>query len=106
MLREEMSGTDHQSSETAATLGTLATPALLLDEHRLDRNLARLSSRMAARGVVLRPHMKTGKSIDVARRAIRRTGADHCLYPGGSRVFRAARFWRHDLCGGSGAPHS
>ena len=69
MLREETSGTDHQTSETAATLGTLATPALLLDEHRLDRNLDRLSSRMAERGVVLRPHMKTAKSIDVARRA-------------------------------------
>src|SRR4030095_217194 len=31
-------------------------------------NLVRLSSRMAERDVVLRPHMKTAKSIDVARR--------------------------------------
>ena len=51
------------------TVGALATPALLLDKDRLDRNLARLSSRMAARGVMLRPHMKTAKSIEVARRA-------------------------------------
>ena len=64
-----MRGPNIQNGETAATVGTLATPALLLDKDRLDRNLARLSSRMAARGVVLRPHMKTGKSIDVARRA-------------------------------------
>jgi D-serine deaminase-like pyridoxal phosphate-dependent protein len=72
MLRLEMAGTDIQNAglgETAETVGALATPALLLDKERLDRNLVRLSSRMAARGVVLRPHMKTAKSIDVARRA-------------------------------------
>jgi D-serine deaminase-like pyridoxal phosphate-dependent protein len=71
MLCQEMRGTDIQSGETATTVGALATPALLLDGDQLDRNLARLSSRMAARGVVLRPHMKTAKSIDVARRAHR-----------------------------------
>jgi D-serine deaminase-like pyridoxal phosphate-dependent protein len=72
MLRLEMVGTDIPNSgpgETAATVGALATPALLLDKDRLDRNLARLASRMAARGVALRPHMKTAKSIEVARRA-------------------------------------
>nr|WP_246752496.1 alanine racemase [Bradyrhizobium diazoefficiens] len=58
-----------QNGETATTVGALATPALLLDRDRLDRNLARLSSRRAPGGVVLRPHMKTAKSIDVARRA-------------------------------------
>ncbi|RTE90123.1 alanine racemase [Bradyrhizobium sp. LVM 105] len=62
---------DIRNGETAETIGALATPALLLDSDRLDRNLARLSSRMQARGVVLRPHMKTAKSIDVARRAHR-----------------------------------
>jgi D-serine deaminase-like pyridoxal phosphate-dependent protein len=71
VLRQEMRGAVIQNGETAATVGALATPALLLDKDRLDRNLARLSSRMAARGVVLRPHMKTAKSIDVARRAYR-----------------------------------
>ncbi len=53
----------------ATTLDMLATPALLLDTSRLDRNLARLATRMAERGVTLRPHMKTAKSIDVAQRA-------------------------------------
>ena len=51
------------------TLDKLGTPALVLDRDRLDRNLARLAARMADRGVTLRPHMKTAKSIDVARRA-------------------------------------
>jgi D-serine deaminase-like pyridoxal phosphate-dependent protein len=72
MLRLERHGTDIPNAgpgEAATTVGALATPALLLDKERLDRNLARLSSRMAARGVVLRPHMKTAKSIEVARRA-------------------------------------
>jgi len=67
-----MYGTDIRNGppgEAAATVGALATPALLLDKDRLDRNLERLSSRMVARGVVLRPHMKTAKSIEVARRA-------------------------------------
>ena len=74
MLRLEMHGTDIPNAGPGETIGALATPALLLDTDRLDRNLGRLSSRMAARGVVLRPHMKTAKSIEVAQRA----------YPSGS----------------------
>jgi D-serine deaminase-like pyridoxal phosphate-dependent protein len=69
MLRSEVHGTDIPNAGSGETVGALATPALLLDKDRLDRNLGRLSSRMAARGVALRPHMKTAKSIDVARRA-------------------------------------
>ena len=53
----------------ASDLAALPTPALVLDTERLDRNLERLSGRMARLGVTLRPHMKTAKSIDVARRA-------------------------------------
>ncbi|CCD85154.1 Conserved protein of unknown function; Putative amino acid aldolase or racemase [Bradyrhizobium sp. ORS 285] len=53
----------------AASLDDLATPAAILDRTRLDRNLARLAARMTDLGVTLRPHMKTAKSIDVARRA-------------------------------------
>lgn len=46
----------------------LVTPSLLLDQGRLGRNIARLADRARQLGVVLRPHMKTAKSIDVARR--------------------------------------
>ncbi|KQX40663.1 alanine racemase [Devosia sp. Root436] len=46
----------------------LVTPSLLLDRGRLDRNIARLADHARRLGVVLRPHMKTAKSIDVARR--------------------------------------
>ena len=51
------------------TLDELRTPALILDRARLERNLAAMSARMRARGVDLRPHLKTAKSIDVARLA-------------------------------------
>ncbi|MDR7101613.1 DSD1 family PLP-dependent enzyme [Croceicoccus sp. BE223] len=50
------------------TLADLPTPALVLDRDRMDRNLARLAQRMERFGVTLRPHLKTAKSVDAARR--------------------------------------
>jgi D-serine deaminase-like pyridoxal phosphate-dependent protein len=62
----------HPSSALAAgaapSLETLPTPALVLDRDRLDRNIERLATRTAAHGVTLRPHLKSAKSIDVAKR--------------------------------------
>ncbi len=52
-------------------LDWVGTPALLLDEARMTRNVARLRARMATLGVSLRPHLKTVKSVDVARRVLR-----------------------------------
>lgn len=51
----------------AERLGALPTPALVLDEARMLRNVARLRERLAPHGVVLRPHLKTVKSVEVAR---------------------------------------
>lgn len=45
----------------------ISTPALMLDRTRLERNIARLRTRLDALGVKLRPHMKTAKSVDVLR---------------------------------------
>lgn len=56
------------SQTSAMTLATVPTPALILDRDRLDRNIARLKGLMATHRVTLRPHLKTAKSIDVARR--------------------------------------
>jgi D-serine deaminase-like pyridoxal phosphate-dependent protein len=47
-------------------LSTLATPAALLDEARLLRNVARMQQRVSALGPRLRPHVKTAKSVPVA----------------------------------------
>lgn len=43
------------------------TPRLLLDADRLDRNAARMRAHCEALGVTLRPHVKTSKSVEVAR---------------------------------------
>jgi D-serine deaminase-like pyridoxal phosphate-dependent protein len=50
-------------------LSDLPTPRLLLDRERLDRNLARMAERMRSLGVDLKPHLKTAKSAEIARRA-------------------------------------
>ena len=53
-----------------ATLDTLDTPCLVLDELRMTANIDRLKARMARLGVTLRPHLKTPKSIEVALRVM------------------------------------
>jgi D-serine deaminase-like pyridoxal phosphate-dependent protein len=50
------------------TIAGLETPALLLDEAKMDRNIARMLPRMRELGVSFRPHDKTSKCMDVARR--------------------------------------
>lgn len=52
----------------ADSLDSLATPALVLDREKLDRNITRLNTRMGALGPSLRPHVKTAKSLEVVRR--------------------------------------
>lgn len=49
------------------TLGALDTPCLVLDRDRLERNALRMRARCEVLGVALRPHLKTAKSIEVAR---------------------------------------
>jgi D-serine deaminase-like pyridoxal phosphate-dependent protein len=51
-------------------LADIATPAALIDEPGMLRNIARMQARMDALGVRLRPHVKTAKCIEVARRQI------------------------------------
>jgi D-serine deaminase-like pyridoxal phosphate-dependent protein len=58
---------------TATRLGDLATPCLILDADRMDRNIARLRKRLASLGVSLRPHLKTAKSVEIARRVMTAT---------------------------------
>ncbi|HEY0241179.1 MAG TPA: alanine racemase [Gemmatimonadaceae bacterium] len=52
-------------------LEDLQTPCLVLDKGILERNLRRMSERVRANHVALRPHMKTAKSAEVARMATR-----------------------------------
>jgi D-serine deaminase-like pyridoxal phosphate-dependent protein len=48
----------------------LNTPVLVLDVEALDRNIAAMAGLAAGRGVALRPHAKTHKSVDIAQRQI------------------------------------
>lgn len=51
-------------------ISELQTPALVLDRSRLLHNIGRMRDRLSELSVPLRPHMKTAKSIDVARLAL------------------------------------
>ena len=51
------------SPAPATGLSALETPCLLLDEARMQRNIARLHGRVAGTGVRYRAHLKTAKSV-------------------------------------------
>jgi D-serine deaminase-like pyridoxal phosphate-dependent protein len=51
-------------------LTELRTPCVLVDRPRVERNLDRLQTAANARGMRLRPHAKTHKSIELARRQV------------------------------------
>ena len=51
-------------------LADIPTPALVLDRARLRRNIQAMTERYKKLGMRLRPHLKTSKSVDVARMAV------------------------------------
>ena len=53
---------------TQQRLSDLQTPALVLDKGKLQANIDRMAARARALGVPLRPHLKTPKSANVAKR--------------------------------------
>lgn len=67
---------DHTMATTDRTSGSilpraqLPTPALIIDRAALDRNIARMADWAAAEAITLRPHAKTHKSADIARRQL------------------------------------
>ncbi|WP_416067268.1 DSD1 family PLP-dependent enzyme [Rhizobium sp. ZK1] len=54
----------------ANTLESLETPCLVVDADRMEKNIARLRTRLDALGVSLRPHLKTAKSVEAARKVM------------------------------------
>lgn len=48
----------------------LPTPSLIIDVARLDANITAMAARMRDAGVTLRPHFKTSKCLEVARRQL------------------------------------
>lgn len=53
------------------SLAALETPCLILDREVLDRNIDRMHERLRSGGVPLRPHLKTTKCVEIARRMTR-----------------------------------
>lgn len=56
------------------------TPDVLIDRDILDRNIGRMSSAVAAKGIALRPHVKTHKLPEIAHMQLRagaRPGGGH-----------------------------
>ncbi|UWR91064.1 DSD1 family PLP-dependent enzyme [Phaeobacter inhibens] len=51
-------------------LKNLQTPALVLDETKMMRNIQRLAKQVDGLGVSLRPHLKTVKSTEISRRLL------------------------------------
>lgn len=49
-------------------LDDLDTPVLVIDRSRMDANIQAMAERMRTAGIALRPHFKTSKMIEVARR--------------------------------------
>jgi D-serine deaminase-like pyridoxal phosphate-dependent protein len=81
------------------------TPCLLLDEEQMSRNILRLRDRLAHSNVSFRPHLKTVKSIDVARQMLVRPEGPATV----STLAEAEYFADHgvrDLLYGVGLTHS
>lgn len=63
--------TEAMDNAAETTLRTVETPCLVLDAGRMEANVARLRARLAALGgVPLRPHLKTCKSVEAARKVM------------------------------------
>ena len=57
----------------------LQTPALVIDLDIFERNLARMAEFAQKRGIALRPHAKTHKSAEIARRQIEAGALGVCV---------------------------
>jgi D-serine deaminase-like pyridoxal phosphate-dependent protein len=63
----------------ADPVGTVPTPALVIDLDALDRNIARMAAFVASHGRRLRPHAKTHKSIAIAQRQVAAGAVGVCV---------------------------
>ena len=61
---------DSQANAVGLSLADLETPCLVLDLMKMERNIVRLRERTRSLGVPLRPHLKTVKSVDIARQVM------------------------------------
>lgn len=71
----------------------VSTPAVLIEREVLENNLERAAARAESLGIALRPHIKTHRSVAIARRQLD-LGAEGitCAKPGEAEVFYEAGF--------------
>lgn len=60
----------HPGPVEGVTKDDLPTPALLLDLDHFEQSVAKMAAHVAARGKQLRPHAKTHKCVEIARRQL------------------------------------
>jgi len=85
-------------------LADLETPCLLLDKGKLQSNLARFQAIADSHNVMLRPHLKTLKSVEAARMAVGADGAITVSTLAEAEAFAAAGY-RDILYGVGMAPN-
>ena len=78
---------------SAVRLDDLSTPALVVDQDRMARNIDRMRRRLAALGVGFRPHVKTAKSIEITRRLMPSEGGPITV----STLKEAEQFFAHGV---------
>ncbi|MGA2128593.1 MAG: DSD1 family PLP-dependent enzyme [Xanthobacteraceae bacterium] len=66
-------------ADIGASVADIQTPALLIDLAALDRNIAKMAELARAAGVAMRPHAKTHKSAEIARRQIAHGAVGQCV---------------------------
>jgi len=62
-----------------SNVNDLPTPCLLLDLDRFESNLDKMSRFVRQRGVALRPHAKTHKCVEIARRQLEKGAIGICV---------------------------
>ena len=82
------------ASPASLTRHDLLTPALILDLDQFEANLSRMASHARKAGVNLRPHAKTHKCPEIARRQIEAGAVGQCV----------ANIGEAEAMGGAGIP--
>ena len=68
----------HQATGRPRSRTAIDTPALVLDLDAFERNIATMAALAQARGIALRPHGKTHKSVAIARAQIAAGAVGQC----------------------------
>jgi len=80
--------------DSQGTLDGLVTPCLLLDLPRMERNIRRMAENIRGLGSTLRPHVKTHKCAEIAKRVLAEPGTSGITV---STLQEAEYFFEHGV---------